>query len=69
VRDETGAATAILVLGVASTGGVLVVFATTTLVDEPATVVALAVILGLSVAADFAWKQRRGTELADRGTG
>jgi amino acid transporter len=69
VRNETGAATAVLALGVASTGGVLVVFATTTLVDEPATVVALAVILGLSVAADFVWKQRRGAELVDQRTG
>jgi amino acid transporter len=63
VRDETGAATGLLVLGVASTGIVLVTFATTTLVDEPATVVALGVIVGLSIAADALWK-RQGTAVA-----
>jgi hypothetical protein len=38
---------------------VLVTFAVTTLVAEPATAVALVVILALSVALDLGWKRRR----------
>jgi amino acid transporter len=59
VRGETGAATWLLVLGIASTGIVLITFATTTLVEEPATTVALIAILVLSVIADLVWKRQR----------
>jgi hypothetical protein len=49
------------VLGVAitSTVVVLLTFAFTTLVDEPATAAALAIILLLSVALDIGWKRTR----------
>ena len=63
VKDETGARTAILVLGVLSTVTVLVTFVFTTLVDEPATAVTLAVILLLSIAIDLLWKRSRETRL------
>jgi len=38
---------------------VLLAFAFTTLVDEPATAVALVMILLLSIALDAGWKKRR----------
>ncbi len=63
VKDETGARTAILVLGVLSTVTVLVTFVFTTLVDEPATAVTLAVILLLSIAIDLLWKRSRESRL------
>jgi hypothetical protein len=43
-----------------STVIVLVTFAFTTLVDEPATAAALGVILLLSIGADLVWKRIRG---------
>jgi L-asparagine transporter-like permease len=59
VRHETGARMAMLVLGVLSTVTVLVTFVFTTLVEEPATAVTLAVILLLCVIIDLAWKRTR----------
>lgn len=59
VRRETGAQTWLLVLGVASSGIVLLTFAFTTLVDEPGTAIAMVVILAISVLIDLAWKRRR----------
>jgi amino acid transporter len=59
VRSETGANTLVLVLGVATAVIVLVAFAVTTLVEEPATAVALVVILVLSVVLDLWWKSVR----------
>jgi type II secretory pathway pseudopilin PulG len=59
VRDETGASAWLLVLAVLSTVIVLATFALTTLVDEPATAVALLAILALSIAADAMWKRTR----------
>jgi amino acid transporter len=64
VRAETGANLVVLVLGVATAVIVLVAFAVTTLVDEPATAVALVVILVLSVVLDLLWKRAR--DRADR---
>lgn len=61
VRGETGASLSILILAIGTTVAVLVTFATTTLVDEPATAVALVVIVALSVVLDAVWKARRGT--------
>jgi hypothetical protein len=52
----------ILVLGVATTVTVLVTFAVTTLVEEPATAVALVAILVLSIGLDYGWKRRRPTD-------
>jgi amino acid transporter len=59
VRRETGANPLALGVALASTVIVLATFVMTTLVDEPATAAALCVILALSVALDFGWKQRR----------
>ena len=57
LRAETGARASILILAIVSTVVVLVTFAITTLIDEPATVVALTVILLLSIALDLGWKR------------
>ena len=64
MRHETGADAAMLVLGVASTVIVLVTFAFTTLVDEPATAVTLVAILVLSIVIDLVWKQTRDRRVA-----
>jgi amino acid transporter len=63
VRAETGASA--LVLGVALTSVlvVLLTFALTTLVNEPATAVALVVIVLLSVALDLVWKRARASRV------
>jgi hypothetical protein len=49
----------VLSVAITSTVVVLLTFALTTLVEEPATAVALAVILLLSVALDLGWKRTR----------
>jgi amino acid transporter len=59
VRAETGANTVLLVLAIVTTVVVLLAFAFTTLVDEPATAVTLVAILLLSIALDAGWKKRR----------
>jgi amino acid transporter len=59
VRGETGASTLVLSVAITSTVVVLLTFALTTLVDEPATAVALGVIVLLSVALDIGWKRIR----------
>lgn len=59
VRSETGAQTWLLILGVLTSGIVLVAFALTTLVDEPGTAIAMVVILLISIVLDLVWKQRR----------
>jgi amino acid transporter len=59
VRAETGANTLMLVAAIGAAGIVLVTFVFTTLIHEPASVVALLAILALSVALDFGWKQVR----------
>jgi amino acid transporter len=59
VRDETGANPVVLAMAIATTSVVLVSFAFTTLADEPATAIAMVVILGVSVLLDIGWKQRR----------
>jgi amino acid transporter len=61
IRHETGARTWVLVLAETTTVVVLVSFALTTLVDEPATALALVVILLLGVGLDLWWKSRRGS--------
>jgi amino acid transporter len=64
LRHETGAHAWLLVLAVATTVIVLVTFAVTTLVNEPATLVALVVVLVLSMGIDLAWKRQRSTDRA-----
>jgi amino acid transporter len=59
VRRETGANLWLLVLGVLSSGIVLLAFGLTTLVDEPGTAMAMLVFILLSVLIDFLWKRRR----------
>jgi amino acid transporter len=62
VRRETGAHALVLVLGVASTAAVLVVFILTTLVHEPTTMVTLALTIVGSIVLDFGWKRRRKSQ-------
>ncbi len=69
IRHETGAQAWLLVLADVSTVVVLVAFAFTTLVDEPGTAVALAVILALAIVLDLWWKSRRADTPAHGGTG
>jgi len=59
VRSETGAKAWVLVVAIVTTVVVLVTFAFTTLVEEPATAVALIVILLLSIALELGWKRTR----------
>jgi amino acid transporter len=63
VRGETGASTLMLSVAITSTVVVLLTFALTTLVEEPATAVALAVIVLLGVALDVGWKRVRGSRI------
>jgi amino acid transporter len=69
VRHETGANLAVLLIAIGSTVAVLVTFATTTLVDEPATAAALVVIVGVSIALDALWKSRRGRRVSPDAAG
>jgi amino acid transporter len=66
VRSETGASALVLGVAITSTIVVLLTFAFTTLVDEPATAAALAVILLLSVALDVGWKRTRDGRIPAR---
>ena len=56
VRSETGARTSVLVLAIAASAVVLVTFIFTTLIHEPASIVALVVIFALSIGLDVGWK-------------
>ena len=53
---ETGASIIVLVVALIATLGTFIIFCTTTLVDEPATALALVGIIVLAIAVDFAWK-------------
>jgi amino acid transporter len=66
VRGETGASTLVLGVALTSTVVVLLTFAFTSLVSEPATAVALLVILLLSVALDLGWKRARDSRVPSR---
>jgi amino acid transporter len=66
VRGETGASTLVLSVAITSTVVVLLTFAVTTLVDEPATAVALGVIVLLAVALDVGWKRIRDRRIPSR---
>jgi len=68
VRRETGAKLLMLVAGLISTLGTLVVFCTTTLVNEPLTAVALLVVLALAVLIDLLWKGTRNRREAAAST-
>lgn len=60
VFRTTEANVVVLVVGLIATLGTLVVFCTTTLAAEPATAIALVVIVVLSVVVDFGWKAAAG---------
>ncbi|MET1016686.1 MAG: APC family permease [Leifsonia flava] len=63
---ETGASVVVLAIGLIATLGTLIVFCTTTLVNEPATAIALVVIIALAVLVDLLWKRMRTSrEAAD----
>ena len=66
VRGETGASTLVLSVAITSTVVVLLTFALTTLVEEPATAAALAVIVLLSIALDLGWKRTRDGRIPSR---
>lgn len=57
VYRETGHVPWLLVVAIAATVVVLVTFAMTTLVEEPATAVTLGAILLLSILLDLGWKR------------
>lgn len=59
VYRQTGAKLFVLIATLFATLGTFVVFCTTTLVNEPATAVALVVILALAVLVDLLWKRSR----------
>ena len=59
VREQTGARAWVLVIGLVTLLATLLSFATTTLVEEPATAVTLVVLLGLAVGLDLWWKRVR----------
>ena len=64
VRSETGAQLWVLLAAIISTVVVLVTFAFTTLVDEPATIITMVGIVTMSIGLDFAWKRARAARLA-----
>jgi amino acid transporter len=59
VRSETGARLGILLLALATTGITLLTFLLTTLIHEPASIVTLLAILGISVALAVGWARLR----------
>ena len=59
VRQDTGASTTVLWLGIVTTGLAFLAFVVTTLVQEPASMVTLVVVIALSIGLDWAWKRRR----------
>jgi amino acid transporter len=61
VRGETGASAPILGVAIAAAGVVLVTFVFTTLIHEPASIVALLAILLLGVGLDYCWKRTRAS--------
>ena len=67
VRSETGANALVLALAIGAAAVVLVTFVFTTLIHEPASVVALLAVLALSIVLDLWWKRVR-TGRASGGT-
>jgi amino acid transporter len=59
VRSETGANALVLALAIGAAAVVLVTFVFTTLIHEPASVVALLAVLALSIGLDLWWKRVR----------
>ena len=65
IRRETGARTPILVLALLTTLGTLVTFFFTSLVEEPATILVLAGIIGISVVLDVGWRWAKRRQPAE----
>lgn len=59
IRSDTGANLWLLLLAIGTAGTSLLVFVFTTLIQEPASIVALIVILLLSIGLDLWWSSRR----------
>jgi amino acid transporter len=59
IQSDTGARTGLLILAEVCTVVVLVNFAVTTLVHEPGSMIAIAVVLVVSIGLDLAWKRVR----------
>ena len=59
LHRETGANMVVLVVALVATLGTFLVFCGTTLAEEPATVVAMAVIVALATLTDMLWKRHR----------
>ncbi|MGZ8614026.1 MAG: hypothetical protein ACXWX4_05015 [Actinomycetota bacterium] len=69
VRHETGARIGILLLALLTAGTTLVVFMSTTLAEEPATMAALVGVIGLSIVLDLVWKRIARRREGDAGPG
>jgi S-adenosylmethionine:tRNA-ribosyltransferase-isomerase (queuine synthetase) len=65
VRKETGASLLLLLLAIVTASLAFLTFLLTTLRDEPASLVALLVFIGLSIVADIAWKRVRDHRSAE----
>ncbi|MDR6907286.1 amino acid transporter [Agromyces sp. 3263] len=65
LHRTTGANLIVLVIALVATLGTLIVFCTTTLVNEPTTAIALLAIVALSVVIDLLWKSRRDARRPD----
>jgi len=65
VRADTGASLTMLILAVLTTGIALVAFLISTIINDPASVVAILVIVVIGVIADLLWKRVRANR--DRG--
>ena len=65
VRKETGASLVMLLLAIITASLAFVTFLFTTLRDEPTSLVALLVFIGLSIVADLAWKRVRDRRAAE----
>ena len=62
VRHDTGARLSILLIAVTTTLVVLVTFTVTTLIHEPASLIAILIVGALSLAADLAWTRSRDAQ-------
>lgn len=64
---ETGASLAVLIVALVATLGTLIIFVTTTLVNEPKTAAALVVVIVAAIVLDLAWKRARNRQQQVRG--
>jgi len=68
VIDETGAKRWVIVLGLVATVAVLVLFATTTLVNEPTTLAASVLLIVVAIVLDLVWKAVRNRRESPAGS-